>query len=92
MFHDLLLQLAQVPVTSTGFIANWQKPVIMTVTCLLVLIIASRSIDRPHDAPKMPLPLSSVLFNDVSVGGFLGAMSFGHVLGTLAILAVASFT
>ncbi len=46
-----------------------------------MLLIASRTVDRPHDGPKMPLPLSSVLFNDISVPAFLGAMSFGHVVG-----------
>jgi photosystem I subunit X len=92
LMHDILFQLAQFPATSTDLVSNPQKIIIMTVSCLFVLFVASRTIERPHDGPKMPLPLSSALFNDISVGGFLGAMSFGHVLGTLAILAVASFT
>ncbi|MBD2018655.1 photosystem I reaction center subunit PsaK [Leptolyngbya sp. FACHB-36] len=62
----------------------WIKPIIMTLSCLLVLFIAGRSIERPHDGPKMPLPFPS-LFNNPSVGTFLGSMSFGHLLGALAI-------
>jgi photosystem I subunit 10 len=65
---------------------NWQGTPIMIVSCLLVLLIASRTIERPHDGPKMPLGPLAPLFNDISLAGFLGAMSFGHILGTLAIM------
>ena len=65
---------------------NWQGTPIIVASCLLVLLIASRTIAKPHVGPKMPLGPLSPLFNDISVAGFLGAMSFGHVLGVLAVL------
>ncbi len=69
----------------------WQGTPIMIACCLLVLFITSRTIEYPHVGPKMPLGPFAPLFNNVSLAGFLGAMSFGHILGVLAILGSASW-
>jgi photosystem I subunit 10 len=65
---------------------NWQGTPIIIASCLLVLLISSRTIAKPHVGPKMPLGPLGPLFNDISVAGFLGAMSFGHILGVLAVM------
>lgn len=87
MLNALLIAAAQGNPTESW---NGTQILIITATCLLVLFITSRTIERPHDGPKMPLPFPS-LFNNVSVGGFLGAMSFGHVLGVLAYMGLAPY-
>ncbi len=69
---------------------HWEGTPIMIGACLLVLLIASRTINYPHTGAKMPLPFSKLLFNDISVAGFLASMSFGHVLGVLATFALAN--
>ena len=89
MLHSILLAAAANQNTPTDLV-GWQEAAIMTGVCLLVLFITSRTIQRPHDGPKMPLPFPS-LFNNISVGGFLGAMSFGHLLGALTIFGLAPY-
>ena len=69
---------------------NWEGTPVIIGSCLLVLIIASRTIKYPNAGAKMPLPFSKSLFNDISVAGFLASMSFGHILGVLATLALAN--
>lgn len=64
---------------------NPQIGLIITGSCLLVLFIASRTIAYPKAGPKMPLPFPS-LFNDPSIGTFLGSMSLGHIVGVGAVL------
>jgi photosystem I subunit X len=88
MFHvALLAAFPQDAPTSPLF--NWQGTPIIIGSCLLVLIIASRRIKFPHQGAKMPLPFSKLLFNDISVAGFLGSMSLGHILGVLLTLLLA---
>ncbi len=69
---------------------NWEGTPVIIGSCLLVLIIASRTIKYPQTGAKMPLPFSKSLFNNISVAGFLASMSFGHILGVLATLALAN--
>ncbi|WP_244913245.1 photosystem I reaction center subunit X [Phormidesmis priestleyi] len=69
---------------------HWEGTPVIIGACLLVLLIASRTIKYPHTGAKMPLPFSKSLFNDISVAGFLASMSFGHILGFLATLALAN--
>ena len=64
---------------------NWQGTPIIIATCLVILFLAGRNIRQPHVGPKMPLPFAS-LFNNPSVGTFLGAMAFGHVIGVPIVL------
>jgi photosystem I subunit 10 len=85
--NSLLLAIAEYPRSPL----NGEQAIVISLTCLLVLLIASRTIECPHVGPKMPLPFSKTLFNDISVGGFLGAMSFGHILGTLLSLGFAPY-
>lgn len=85
--HSLVLAATQATPTELDF---WQGSPIMIGACLLVLFIAGRTIQRPHDGPKMPLPFPS-LFNNPSVGTFLASMSFGHILGVLGILGLAPY-
>lgn len=80
--------LAAVPAASSfdpTQLLHYEGTPIMIASCLLVLLIASRTIRFPHVGPKMPLPFPS-LFNNISVAGFLASMSFGHIVGVLAIL------
>ncbi|MCY7321684.1 MAG: photosystem I reaction center subunit X [Phormidesmis sp. CAN_BIN36] len=69
---------------------NWEGTPVMIGSCLLVLLIASRTIKYPQAGARMPLPFSKSLFNSISVAGFLASMSFGHILGVLATLALAN--
>ncbi|NJL35885.1 MAG: photosystem I reaction center subunit PsaK [Leptolyngbyaceae cyanobacterium RM2_2_4] len=89
MISSLLLAAAQ---TSARAGNSWGVPeaLIMSISCLVILLLASRGIERPHDGRQMPLPFPEV-FNNISVGGFLGAMSFGHVVGSLLILTLADY-
>ena len=64
---------------------NWQGTPIIIGSCLLVLLLAGRTIQYPHVGAKMPLPFPS-LFNNPSVGTFLASMSFGHLIGIGAVL------
>ncbi|MEA5565434.1 photosystem I reaction center subunit PsaK [Anabaena sp. UHCC 0399] len=81
----LTLLAVQVTVPNTGTTWNWTGTPIIIGSCLLVLLIAGRSIRYPHVGPKMPLPFPS-LFNNPSVATFLAAMSFGHIIGVAAVL------
>lgn len=87
MINSLLMAQFTVPGTDLW---NWEGTPVMIGSCLLVLLIASRTIKYPQAGAKMPLPFSKSLFNDISVAGFLASMSFGHILGVLATLALAN--
>ncbi len=87
MINSLFMAQFTVPGTDLW---NWEGTPVMIGSCLLVLLIASRTIKYPQTGAKMPLPFSKSLFNDISVAGFLASMSFGHVLGVLATLALAN--
>jgi photosystem I subunit 10 len=91
MMQSLLLAAQQVDsIDNSGAVwAGTGTPIIITLASLIVLFIASRTIDRPHDGPKMPLGPLGPLFNNISVAGFIGAVSLGHILGTLVTLAIA---
>lgn len=67
---------------------HWQGTPIMIGVCFLVLLIASRTIAYPHVGPKMPLGPFAPLFNHISLAGFLGAMSFGHMIGVTLVIAL----
>lgn len=84
MFSSILFAV-QVTVPNTGTTWNWTGTPIIIGSCLLVLLIAGWSIEKPHVGPKMPLPFPS-LFNNPSVATFLAAMSFGHIIGVAAVL------
>ncbi len=74
--------------TSGTELFNWEGTPVIIGSCLLVLLIASRTIKYPHTGARMPLPFSKSLFNNISVAGFLASMSFGHILGVLLTLAL----
>jgi photosystem I subunit X len=74
----------------SGELFNWQGTPLIIGACLLVLLIGSRTIKYPQTGPKMPLPFSKSLFNNISVAAFLACMSFGHVLGVLLTLGFAN--
>lgn len=65
---------------------NWQVAAIIFVSCLLILVIAVRTVRYPHVGAEMPLgPLGS-FFNNPSVGTFVGSMALGHIIGVGIIL------
>ncbi|ABA22155.1 photosystem I PsaK-like protein [Trichormus variabilis ATCC 29413] len=80
-----ILIAAQATVPNTGTTWNWNGTFIIIASCLLVLLIAGRSIRYPHVGTKMPLPFPSI-FNNPSVATFLASMSFGHIIGVAAVL------
>jgi photosystem I subunit X len=81
-----LVGLAQAAVNSP--IDGWSlsRSLVMSGVCLLVLLIASRTINQPKVGPKMPLGPLGPLFNNISLAGFLGSMSLGHILGAFLII------
>lgn len=82
---DLSLLAAVQPTVPDTMAWNWQGTPIIIGSCLLVLLIAGRTIKYPHIGQKMPLPFPS-LFNNPSVGTFLASMAFGHLIGVAAVL------
>jgi photosystem I subunit X len=85
LIHSLLLAV-QANATNPTELWNWQGTPFIIGWSLLVLFIASRTIQEPNVGPKMPLGPLAPLFNNISVAGFLAAMSFGHILGVLNVL------
>jgi photosystem I subunit X len=75
---------------TTGLNLRQIAPII-SGACLLSLAIASRTIAHSHVGPKMPLGPVAPLFNNISVAGFLAAMSFGHILGALTVFGLSGF-
>jgi photosystem I subunit X len=82
----LWLGLAQFANSNPTSIWNTSSFLIMSGACLFVLLIASRTINQPHVGPKMPLGPFGSLFNDISLAGFIGSMSLGHIIGTFLII------
>ncbi|MBV8885223.1 MAG: photosystem I reaction center subunit PsaK [Chroococcidiopsidaceae cyanobacterium CP_BM_RX_35] len=81
---DSILLAVQATVPDTPAF-TWQEPAIIGVISLLILFIASRTIEQPQVGPKMPLPFPA-LFNNPSVGTVLASVSLGHVVGVATIL------
>lgn len=81
-----LLGLAQTIVNEPIETWNWSRSVVLSASCFVILLIASRTIRQPNVGPKMPLGPFSGLFNNISVAGFLGSMSLGHIIGAFLII------
>ena len=86
-----LLGLAQTAMAQTAIsnpVEAWNgaHSLVMSAACLSVLFIASRTINYPNVGPKMPLGPFGALFNNISLAGFLGSMSLGHVVGAFLII------
>ena len=81
-----LLGLAQTAISNPVEAWNWSRSLVLSGACLLILFIASRTIQYPNVGPKMPLGPFGALFNNISVAGFLGSMSLGHILGAFLII------
>ena len=81
-----LLGLAQTAIDTPIEVWNWSRSLVLIGACLSILFIASRAIQYPHVGPKMPLGPFGPLFNNISLAGFLGAMSLGHILGAFLII------
>ena len=82
----LLLGLAQTAADSPVEALNWTRSFVLIGACLSVLFIASRTIAYPNVGPKMPLGPFGALFNNISVAGFLGSVSLGHIIGAFLII------
>ncbi len=81
-----LIGLAQSTIGNPGDSWNWSRSLVLSGTCLLVLLIASRTINQPNVGPKMPLGPFGALFNNISLAGFIASMSLGHILGSFLII------
>ncbi len=81
-----LIGLAQTAANSPIEAWNWSRSFVMIGACLLILLITSRTINYPNVGPKMPLGPFGALFNNISLAGFLGAMSLGHIVGAFLII------
>jgi photosystem I subunit X len=84
--HSTLLGLAQSAIGNSTDSWDWSRSLVLSGACLFVLLIASRTINYPHVGPKMPLGPFGPLFNDISLAGFIGSMSLGHILGAFLII------
>ena len=89
MMQSLFIAAAQQVGNNTSMGLQLSTPIIITLSSLLVLFIASRTIQQPHVGPKMPLGPLGPIFNNISVAGFIGSVSLGHILGTLITLGIA---
>lgn len=74
-----------VPVT-TGW--NWKIGLIISLSCLAILFIASRSVKYPQVGSKLPVSLP--FFNNPSLGTFVASMAFGHVVGAGIVLGLSN--
>jgi photosystem I subunit X len=81
-----LVGLAQAIVSDPIETWNWSRSLVLSGSCLFVLLIASRTIRQPNVGPKMPLGPFAGLFNNISLAGFLGSMSLGHIIGAFLII------
>ena len=81
-----LLGLAQTAINDPVEAWNWSRSLVLIGACLLILFIASRTIQYPNVGPKMPLGPFGALFNNISVAGFLGSISLGHIVGAFLII------
>ena len=82
----LLLGLAQTATNNSAEVWSWTRSFVLIGACLSVLFIASRTIEYPNIGPKMPLGPFGALFNNISVAGFLGSVSLGHIIGAFLII------
>lgn len=84
MIDLTLLAAVQATVPATP---GWNPTVgiIMTVFNIVGLIVASRGVERPGVGPSLPFSLPG-FGKKLSLGQFIAGMSFGHILGTGAIL------
>ena len=81
-----LLGLAQTAIGNPVEGWNGAHSLVMSAACLLVLFIASRTINYPNVGPKMPLGPLGGLLNNISLAGFLASMSLGHIIGAFLII------
>lgn len=82
MIESILLTVQQtVPATPAW---NWKVGLIISLSSLLVLLIASRTIRYPQVGEKLPVSLP--LINSPSLGTFVASMAFGHVVGVGIVL------
>lgn len=81
-----LLGLAQTAASNPIETWSWSRSLVLSGVCLLVLFIASRTIQYPHVGPKMPLGPFGALFNGISLAGFIGSMSLGHIISAFLII------
>jgi photosystem I subunit 10 len=89
MLKSLFIAATQQIGNDTSMSLQLSTPIMMTLSSLLVLFIASRTIQHPHVGPKMPLGPLGPIFNNISLAGFIGSISLGHILGALVTLGVA---
>lgn len=82
---DLMLLAAVQPTVPNTPAWDPQVGLIISISCLLVLLIAPRVIRYPQVGPKLPFPLPG-LFNNPSLATFIASMAFGHIIGTGIVL------
>jgi photosystem I subunit 10 len=87
LINAFLLAATQPTVPNT---ISWSPQVaaIISASCLLILLIASRSIKYPQVGAKLPINLP--LLGNPSVGTFLASMAFGHVVGVGIVLGLSN--
>lgn len=59
--------------------------IVMLLFNIVGVVIAALGVQRPGVGPKLPFSLPG-LGRDLSVAQFIAGLSFGHILGTGAIL------
>jgi len=79
----LLAVQSTVPATPAW---NLEVAAVISVSCLLVLVIAVRTVQYPHVGAKMPLGPLGQFFNNPSIGTFIGSMALGHIIGVGILL------
>ena len=60
--------------------------IVMTFFSIVGLIVASIGVQKPGVGPQLPFGIPGLSSKNMSLGQFIAGMSFGHILGTGAIL------
>ena len=83
---DLNFLIAASPVASMTQAWTPGVAIVMTFFNIVGLIIARIGVQKPGVGPKLPFAIPFITDNKFSWSQFIAGVSFGHILGAVAIL------